>query len=434
MPIWYQSQRNALLLLQSMAGVMIFGYSLRRRKRFLLRLAVSMLLGGALCTALQALFYIPGQEPAAVISHAFTCCATYAIVIGVVYACFRETLWTALFAASSGYIAQDLAGSFKQLFRQIPWIDALAHDDFGILAVDLMCYGGWFVLLFLFFRPYTKSREENFDNKLKAVVSAVVLLICIGMARLTQDNPVRNARAVVAESIYSMTVDALILVLQFGIMDRAKMSNRIELMREVMHQQYEQYQTSKESVQLINEKYHDLKHLLAGFDGVAPSGQVQKLREAVAKYDVRVQSGNEVLDVLLTQKMDLCRQRGIDLTCSLNHVDFGFMEEIDLFTLVNNALVNAISAASTVPESSLRYILMATQQDGNIVTIHVENSCSGPVEFEDGLPKTERDPRYHGFGMKSMMRTAEKYGGMLAAKQEGERFYLDVLLVQSEGT
>lgn len=47
-----------------------------------------------------------------------------------------------------------------------------------------------------------------------------------------------------------------------------------------------------------------------------------------------------------------------------------------------------------------------------MVTIHAENPCVGTVEFRDGLPKSHRDPNYHGFGMRSMERIAEKYGGL----------------------
>ena len=55
---------------------------------------------------------------------------------------------------------------------------------------------------------------------------------------------------------------------------------------------------------------------------------------------------------------------------------------------------------------------------------------AGEVTMEQGLPKSRRDARYHGFGMKSIARIAEKYGGSVAIKAEDGMFYLDILLVE----
>ena len=41
---------------------------------------------------------------------------------------------------------------------------------------------------------------------------------------------------------------------------------------------------------------------------------------------------------------------------------------------------------------------------------------------------TKRDKRYHGFGMKSMRRTVEKYGGSIVAGQRENWFELKILI------
>lgn len=432
MPLWYLNFRGSLLLLQSSLAVMLFGYSLNRRSHFKLRAFVGLVFGCGIAHLAGRLLYIPGSAPLALLSHVLMPLLTFCVLIGIVYLCLDENIWTALFVASSGYIAQDMAGSVKQIVKQIPFSANLAAQDFGVLLVDLFCYGSVFTLLFFFFRPYTRNREDNFDSKLKAVMSVAVLVLCIGMARLTQDNPARNATAAVAESIYAIIVDALMLLLQFGIMERARLNNRVEALRELIHQQYMQYEASKESVELINEKYHDLKHMMNSIQDIVPGSKLQEIRQSIERYDVRVTTGYKVLDVLLTQKMDLCLQRGISMTVNLGRTDFSFMDKMDLYALFQNALNNAINAVSSLPSGKPRYIIVAAAQEGNIITVHVENSCEEGVVFADGLPQTEGDTRYHGFGMKSMVRTAEAYGGMLVAKQEGERFYLDILMLRPE--
>ena len=433
MPLWYQNIRSALLLLQSVMGVLLFGYALKRRAGFFARAVSGLFAGGVFCWLLQSVIYIPGSAPLALASHALMSAVVYGILIAIVYFSCDETIWTVLFASSSGYIAQDVAGSLKQILRQIPLIEMAAQDNFGILGVDLLCYGGIYLILFIVFRPYTRDREENFDDKIKAVFSVIVLLLCIGMARLTQDNPDRNVVSAVTESLFMIIVDLLILALQFGVMERAKLAGHVEAMRMLMSQQRTQFEAHKQSMQLVNEKYHDLKHLLQDFEGKMPQKVLKKLEQSIDGYDLHADSGNSVLDVLLTEKMGLCAQRGINLTCCIGQTDFGFVDELDLYALFGNALGNAVNAVSALPEGRERFIILSASREGNMLTIHMENPFDGEIPFEDGLPQTAGDPDYHGFGMRSMARTAEKYGGMLAAKQEGGMFYLDILLLAPDG-
>ena len=63
------------------------------------------------------------------------------------------------------------------------------------------------------------------------------------------------------------------------------------------------------------------------------------------------------------------------------------------------------------------------------MTMHIENSYGGDIVMEDGLPKSQRDPRYHGFGMKSMDRIVKKYDGTLVVKAQDGIFNLDIIML-----
>ncbi len=430
MPDWYAYFRVPLLLLQSLIGVQIFAYTLElRRPRWLA--AIWTLLGLVICHVSGQLLYTKDQDIEGILRRIMSSMVVYFMVIIVVWLSYRVSIWTCLFVTSSGYIAQDLAGSVKGLLKLIPWGEKAAADPVGILAVDLLCYGGIFTLLFFAFRPFTRRRDENFDNKLKAIFSFGVLLLCIGMARLTQDNPDRNLIARFSESLYSVITGVFVLLLQFGTMDRAKLHHNVDAMREMLHQQQQQYEVGKASMQLVNEKYHDLKALLQSFGGHVSPSQLEKLEDSIDKYDLYIHTGNQVLDVLLTEKRTLCQGKEIRLTCFLDGKEFSFLEELDLYSLLGNALNNAIEAVERLPEGEERFISLTAQREGSMLLIHLENPFCGTLRFADGLPQSSGDPRYHGFGMKSMEHIAEKYGGSLSVRQADGRFYLDILLFAS---
>jgi len=432
MPLWYQQSRSALLLVQTVIGLLLVAYPIKRRRGFLLRLLCATAAGAALQYVVGKRLYVVGSTPYAMLTHALVSLIVYLTVIAITWFCYEETIWTVLFVAATGYIFQDIAGSVKTLIRMNGAVDLFARQAWGVLGLDVMCYGAVYTLLFFALRPVLKNRDGNFDNKIKAIFSVGVLILCIGMARLSQDNPERNTMAVVAEELFRLTIDLLVIALQFGLMERARLASNMETMRELVHQQRVQYEASKESAQLINEKYHDLKHLLKSFRGTVPQEQLDRLKQSIAAYERPANSGNEVLDVLLAEKIGLCQQRNIVLTCNLGQTDFSFVEELDLYSLFQNALTNAINAVSELPEDTERFISLSAARDGNMLTVHMENPCREDISFVDGLPQTREDPDWHGFGMKSMTRVAEKYGGMLTVEQRGRLFLLDILLLAPE--
>ena len=432
MPLWYQQSRSALLLVQTVIGLLLVAYPIKRRRGFLLRLLCATAAGAALQYVVGNRLYVVGSTPYAMLTHALVSLIVYLTVIAITWFCYEETIWTVLFVAATGYIFQDIAGSVKTLIRMNGAVDLFARQAWGVLGLDVMCYGAVYTLLFFALRPVLKNRDGNFDNKIKAIFSVGVLILCIGMARLSQDNPERNTMAVVAEELFRLTIDLLVIALQFGLMERARLASNMETMRELVHQQRVQYEASKESAQLINEKYHDLKHLLKSFRGTVPQEQLDRLKQSIAAYERPANSGNEVLDVLLAEKIGICQQRNIVLTCNLGQTDFSFVEELDLYSLFQNALTNAINAVSELPEDTERFISLSAARDGNMLTVHMENPCREDISFVDGLPQTQEDPDWHGFGMKSMTRVAEKYGGMLTVEQRGRLFLLDILLLAPE--
>lgn len=430
MPYWYMQVRSAVTIFHAVIGVLVFGYSYHRKPGFAWRMPLSTLVAAVIAFTFQHLFYTPGITFTAILTQSGMAMICYLQVLAVCYFCLDESVWTIAYVTTAGISSQAAAGCIKSIVKLIPVMNRLANHDLGILLVDLLCYGGMFAVSFFAFRPFTRNREEIIGNKSKVIFTASVLVLYLATTWLSRDYTNGQSRAaILVTNVYSVLLHAMIFAVQYGVLERDRMTAYLETLRELMHQQHTQYEASRESVQLINEKYHDLKNLIGSIQNVLPREELNRLSSSIDRYDVQVHSGFEVLDVVLTEKMSLCLQRGIGMTCSLGQADFSFLDEMDLYTLFNNALTNAIDAVSSMPEGQERYILLSTSQENNIITIHVENPCSGDIQFLDGIPQTNRDPDWHGFGMKSMVRTAEKYGGALSASRENGCFQLDILLL-----
>lgn len=425
MPAWYDAHWQALLLFQAMCGVFVFSYSLDRRRRFGIRLAAGLAAGMLSVEAVSRLLFDRGM-----LAQFAVITVLYLLLNLLVWFCYRESVWTTLFVTASGYVLQDMASGFKAALRylpQSPLFRDLAATTPGVLLFDLVCYGGFYLAAYFVFRPYTRDGHSNPDGKYKAIFAVVVLLLCAGITRLTRDGMPHSRMLELSTYLYRLLCDAFVLIVQYSVMERSLLASRVEAMQEIVHRQHSQYQASKERVWQINEKYHDLKQLLSQFRGKVPDNQVDALERSISTYEDVVHTGNDVLDVVLGEKREQCRRRGIQLTCYADGAGLAFVDPLDLYSLLGDALDNAIRAAGQMPEGH-RFITFTARQEEGMATIHIENPTTAEVELTHGLPRDERDGDYAGFGMRSMQRTAAKYGGSLAVKQKNGIFYLDVLL------
>lgn len=201
----------------------------------------------------------------------------------------------------------------------------------------------------------------------------------------------------------------------------------------MLKSQYEHYRYYQESAEMVHIKYHDLKHQIAGLRGETDpqkrSEWLDIMEKELNQYEMTCKTGNHVLDTMLSIKQIYCRKHDINLTCVADGTILNFVHVVDLCTIFGNALDNAIESVITLEEPEQRLIHLTVTQQKNFVFIMVENYCPNPVEWGEELPiTTKADKKYHGFGVKSMKYSAEKYGGYLSAGVRDHWFVLKILI------
>lgn len=223
------------------------------------------------------------------------------------------------------------------------------------------------------------------------------------------------------------------LLLLFILLDifRIRKAEREQIIMErLLRQEQETHQISRATVDVINRKCHDLRHQIAALRHMSDDEKeksISELENAVLIYDSFPKSGNEDLDVILAEKSLLAEKQHISVRCIVDGGKLSFMKLEDLYSLMGNALDNAIEAAGQEEETK-RMILLYAAAKGSFFSIHVENPCSRKPLFMDGLPVTNKpDTDYHGYGMRSMRYLCEKYGGALTTGWEDGIFSLDIL-------
>ena len=103
---------------------------------------------------------------------------------------------------------------------------------------------------------------------------------------------------------------------------------------------------------------------------------------------------------------------------------------LPICSIFGNALDNAIENVTDIPDPEKRLIHILITSKKGFVYIRIENYTQKPLKLKaDGrTPETTKaDKENHGYGLKSIGRSVEKYGGNYAFGLEKSWFVLQIL-------
>ncbi len=302
------------------------------------------------------------------------------------------------------------------------------------VVVYSVAYGGAYLVEARHFRPGL-ALDVTPGELASAVAIALVTFFMSNLSFLNANTPFSGRLG--SEIFYIRTLVDLCgfvaLYAQQGQRLQHRARAEVAAIDDMLRRQHEQYLQSKRSIEIVNRKYHDLKHQIGVIRAEGDLGRkasyLDDLEASVSVYAAQADTGNGVLDVILTTKSLECVERGIDLTYVVDGSVLDFMSAMDVAAVFGNALDNAIDGVMTVLEPERRLIKVAVYSRGRLVLLTVENYFTGELHTENGDIVTRRaDRSRHGYGLKSIRYTAEKYGGSMTVNTDGHWFVLRILL------
>ncbi len=233
-------------------------------------------------------------------------------------------------------------------------------------------------------------------------------------------------------AVYAILASLFMLVSQRAQLIRE--NERIEFQRkeQIWKETQLRYQMSKDAMAVVNQHYHDMKHqinVLANMENDEKRrGILSEMENDIAIYDAVVRTGNTYLDTVLTEKKLICHSKDIQMSCIVDGKQLEFIDELDLYTLMGNALDNAIEANEKITDSSKRWISVQIQNKKGIILAEIVNPFEGNLNPKGDLFETTKsDTVSHGFGINSIKNIVEKYNGQLIIKTENNKFLLRII-------
>lgn len=369
--------------------------------------------------------------------------------------CFNENYKTVLFSCSLAYTLQNI--SYKIIL--ILWCcgDALHLFEWGAnteLFYRLFYYSVFAITVvaayFLCIRKLMGKLSDRQINSKMLIISVIILAITIVLcsledvyfAKISQyyENHFEKFEYWVlrqTSNAFSIVCCCLILLLISRTIEGSDLQIEVGYLQHAISQSEQQYKISKETIDMINVKCHDIKYkinaLLAG-EGKVSDEILNDLQDSISIYDANADTGNKLLNVLVTEKYLYCEQHGITFSCMADGERLSFMADGDLYCLFGNIIDNAFEAVNAITEKEKRIINLVIKAKNDMLIVQEENFFDGNLKFEDGLPvTTKQDKTYHGFGMRSIRMIVHKYEGELTTYVKGDIFHLNIIFSLNNG-
>lgn len=359
------------------------------------------------------------------------------LMYGSIWCCCRVNLAEAGFVWAMAFLLAEFTAAFE--WQMYSYLYGKGITAFWIREGCLILFYG-----VLFFTAYWIEKRylvmyQSVGVTLRETGSAALIAIAVflmsNISYVYEDTPF-SISGMGALFYVRALVDFAGVVILLSVQDRwreLRLKRELDITNTILQRQYEQYQMSKENVEMINRKYHDLKHQI----GIIRSEQnadkkekyLKELEDDIRMYEAQNKTGNSVLDTILTGKHIYCVQHEINFTCVADGTLLDFMNIMDICTIFGNALDNAIEAEERINDKEKRIIKAAVYSQNNFLVIRFENYCEEKMEVKDMFPSTtKKDREYHGFGLKSIRSTAESYGGSMTIHLENNWFHLRILI------
>lgn len=378
---------------------------------------------------LPTVFWIPCMAAAVGLMYVYiySTCRTNALESG--YCCARAFL-LAEFAASLEW----------QIHTYLLYIgvDAWWIQSCLLLAI----YAAAFIMAYLLERPVFSEEylsQLTFKEFASAAGIVAVIFAFSNLSFIVSNTPFTSSLMpdiFIIRTLVDLGGIAVLYAFQSRIAEYMAEKEKASI-HAMLKSQYEQYRNYQNSMELVHIKYHDLKHQIAGLraetDVEKRKEWLDAMEQELEAGELLMKTGNSVLDTILGAKILYARRKDIRITCVADGTLLKFMHVTDICTIFGNALDNAVESVVMLEDPKKRLIHVTVSAQRNFVFIQVSNYCEQELKREAGqMPATTKsDKKNHGFGLKSIRYSVEKYGGSVSVDMQKNWFELKILIPQN---
>lgn len=361
--------------------------------------------------------------------------AAFMSLVGFIYVTAKVTFYESIYYAVLAFSVAEMAASLEWqivnfIFSDVSSIHWLV-EAFLLIAV----YGGlMFIEYKLLGKRMATSRGLTFSNGewLTAIIIAIVVFSVSNLRFITDDASLYYQEIANARTLVDIAGVAILYAHYLSCCNNAVL-RELDAVQKTLDTQYHQYKQSRESIDLVNMRYHDMKHQIQYLrneqDADKRNEFLDMMEKEIKTFEAQNKTGNPVLDTILTGKSLYCYKHGITMTSVVDGKLLDFMEVADICNIFGNALDNAIESVLHIADKEKRLIHVTVSQLNDFIMIRIENYFEGTLRTDgDNYLTTKEDEKNHGYGIKSIKYTADKYDGAVYINTDSNWFDIKIAI------
>ena len=390
----------------------------------------------AVSLVLQSVFLV---ATGGLIIYLWIPCMIVAVMLMIlfIYGCCDISITDTAYFGMIAFVVAEFMASVEWQIVCFFWKGQLPAIWFKALLL-IVIYGAIALILLRLIHVHL-PKDAKMDISKKEYFSGLLIAVAVfavsNMSYLTVNTPFSGRYSFEIGNIRTLVDLGGIAILYAHLIQCCELRVRKELeaVQSVLQNQYVQYKQSRENIELINYKYHDLKHQIAFLRSESDPAKreefLNRMEEEIRQYEAQNKTGNKVLDTVLTTKSLYCAKHGITFTCVADGTLLDFMDVMDICSIFGNALDNAIECELKIADKEKRLIHVTVSKQKNFLILRFENYYEEALQYQEGkLVTTKKDKEYHGYGLKSIRYTVNKYEGAVSIDTNGNWFELKILI------
>lgn len=399
------------LLLFALLYIPVF----KKRKLFYVRypLCFAVIIG---LQTLKRFGYFPVPEPVNYV-------LVTAMLAATIFISFKTNVMQALFVSVCIYGGQHIISnlSYALIFLVMYIANKGELYPYYYVIMPLMTAGGMVATWFLPVRIIKNREELKFNNAVIFYFAIAFVLVATTLTYYARTAIFWSLNGLVYLLVISSLFTCSTMLVGFMNIKQKQLEKENEILQELLHKDEQRYEQAKLSNEKIQIKYHDMKQRT--HQGVVDYESLKEVETDSEILKSTYFTGNRALDVILSEKALMCERLGINFICTADGQVVNFMKPYHIYSLIGNALENAVESVKKETDEALKEITVNIVRREQTCIVKVVNYVTHTVNIIDGMPVSEKeDSENHGFGAKSMKNIVDGYGGQISFYQEGETF------------
>ena len=190
-----------------------------------------------------------------------------------------------------------------------------------------------------------------------------------------------------------------------------------QLMEAYMDSMHEFYLAVQDRIEATRRYRHDLARHIQTLQSLLEQREndtdtrdyMNNLVEQYSSLKKEEYCTSEIINSILSIKMQQCTRRQISLTIHTEDRNYHTISDFDMVSLLHNLLDNAIEAVDRIPSDLPKEITFSMGKDGQTIWIDLINSVTPGEEITFQTQKANKAE--HGIGTKIIDSVIEKYNG-----------------------